>query len=197
MMKKLVAVVAGVWILVLGGIAQAGILVEPSVGYESGTLVFKDSNNIETKYTNTSLDGGLRLGIRNQGFWMAVEGLYASGGKSKPESGVENTYTETTAFVSIGYDFLTRIRISAGYGIQDSLVVKDTSNVEATYYGGMSGKAGLGFYLSPHTSINADYLIHDYTKYKISGVEHPITDAGASSFKTTSVLVSLSFPMTF
>ncbi len=194
-MKILTAVFAVVF--GFGGLAKAGILFEPSVGYESGSLIFTDANDLQNKFTNTSLDGGLRLGIRNMGFWIGVEGLAATGGKSKPESGADKSYNGTTFFASMGYDFSSRFRLVGGYGFQDSVVIKDDAGLEATYYGGAAAKVGLGFYLFPHAALNVDYVLRDYKKYKINGVEHSITDLGGKSLRTSTVLVTLSFPVTF
>ena len=51
-------ILAAVFAVVLGfsGFAKAGILFEPSVGYESGSLIFTDSNDVQNKFTNTSLE---------------------------------------------------------------------------------------------------------------------------------------------
>lgn len=194
-MKRLVTTLA--MLVGFSGVANAGILLEPYVGYESGSLIFIDATDVQSKFTNTALDAGLRLGFRSGGFWLAAEGMASTGGKSKPEVGPDMAFSGTTLFASMGYDFSTRVRLMAGYGFQDSLTVKDDTGPDTTYFGGMAAKVGLGFYILPHAALNVEYVMRDYKKVKVNDTEQTITDAGGKSMKSSAVLVTLSFPVTF
>lgn len=176
-MKKLVAIFA----VMLGftSVSQAGILVEPYLGYEMGT----------TKNSSGKLEGtdiGLRLAYKAPlMFWAGVDATMGNL-KSKPDAGGDDDVKRTTVYGVVGLEFPILVRGWVGYGLSNELKY-DTANVKAkaTAY-----KVGLGFTGLPFVSLNFEY------------VNEKVTDIGG--FSTTSpeptndaYILSVSLPWVF
>ena len=178
-------------------VSQAGILMEPYLGYEMGKIKWTQPDGTSVSQDNSAANGGLRLGLRHMGLWIAADGDFSFAGKSKPSSGTSDDYTALTVSATLGYDFMNRLRIYAGAGFLDSIELKDSLGVKTTYYSGTPFKVGLGYWLFPHMCINFEYDSHDYKKVKGTGYDESISDAGFSTVKSTSYMVNFSFPYTF
>lgn len=179
------------------GQSHAGILFEPYVGYGTGHLKTLATGGSETKYQSSEAQGGLRLGLRHRGLWIAGEGELGFSGKLKPDSGDSEDLTETTMYASLGYDFMTRVRLYAGYGLSESLQRKNSGGVKTTYSGGTAWKAGLGYWLHPHLCINLEYSSHDYKKIKTDTYDGDLSLGSLDSVKADAVRLNFSFPLNF
>jgi opacity protein-like surface antigen len=185
------------------GIAQAHFLFEPFVGYEYGTGTTKTLSGTSSDYALTAPVAGLRLGyVFPFRAFITVDGHYGSGklDPKDPSAGAIKEYnaTETTGFVTLGYETMERFRLWASVGVSDTLQLKDPAGVPAndiTYSGGVPFKAGLGYHLTQHIAINLEYLMHDYKKEKTTTLDNvSLNQAGIDSIKSSSFLLTLSAP---
>lgn len=181
--------------------ARASIIFEPSVGYSVSQMTSANLANVEEKSELKAPLAGLRLGyISNSRWWLGLDGVYQFSGKRKmtePASTAEMDATAATGFVSLGYETRSRFRFWAGYGVYDTLNIKDgvMSGVDATFSGGTSWKAGLGFHLVNHLAFNIEYISHEYKRFKAqNGTENDLESGGFKSLKSGTALATLSFP---
>ncbi len=180
------------------GAAQAGIVIEPYAGYGSGHFNQKDTANVESNRDLTAGIGGLRLGLRSGGLWLAADGMTTFNGHSKHDATTDLSYTRTSVFGVLGYDFMTRVRLYVGAGFSDSMLVKDGVALgdDITYSGGTPLKFGMGYWLARHMCLNIEYVTQDFKKYKHTGLDGSLADAGLKSVTGSMVLGTLSFPLT-
>lgn len=170
-MKKLLAVFA----LVLGftSVSQAGLLLEPYIGYESGT--FKDFG--EGKLTGTQI--GARVAYTLPVFfWVGVDAATGSG-TFKPDVGNEETGTRTTVGAVVGVDFPILLRAWASYGFMNELSFD--SKLKGKNY-----KVGVGFTGLPFVSLNVEYMNETFDD--IDGITLP------TAIKNDAYIVSVSLP---
>lgn len=142
-MKKLVATLVAV--LGFASVSQAGLLLEPYLGYEMG----------KTKNTDGAMDGsqyGLRLAYEAPVFFWA--GLDATMGSVtvKPDAGASSDSKRTTIYGVVGVDFPILVRGWVAYGVSNQLK-SDASTLKGSAY-----KVGLGFTGLPFVSLNFEYL---------------------------------------
>lgn len=184
--------------------AQAYILIEPFVGYQMGTATTKTTSGAETELTSSSPAAGLRLGyVFPFRAFITVDGHYAFSGKVKPKDTATSTQeynaTETSGYVTLGYETLFRVRMWGSVGISDSLQLKDPDSILAndrTYSGGVPFKAGLGYHLTQTIAINLEYLMHDYKKVKSTAYDNVnLPQANLESVKADSFLLTFSAPI--
>lgn len=191
-MKKIFCVlVAG---LGLSCVSQAGVLLEPYVGYGIGNSKITQSSGSSQKSDLSALEAGLRLGLRHRGFWVAADGGFGLSGKAKPSSGDSSDFTSMTVGATVGYDFMNRLRLYAGMGFLDSVEFKDSTGTKTTFYNGTPLKVGVGYWVYHHVCLNLEYGSHDYKKVKGDGYDASLSDAGISSVKSETYTLNLSFP---
>jgi len=187
--NKVIAILA----MVLGVQANAGVIVEPFVGYDQSTLKTTTTAGASDGSTNSGLDYGARLGYRfNQGFWVAAE--YAGGsGKSKSDTaGVEDSdYSKSAMGAVFGYS-TGRWNFWGGYGFSDTITVKQSGAADMDITG-TNLKVGAGFRAASNVSVNLEYIMPKYTKIKASGMEFDV-DSIYSKFDTSGAMLSVSFP---
>lgn len=180
-------------VLVLGVQAQAGVLLEPFVGYDQTTQKTTDISGTNDGSTNSGMDYGARLGYKfGRGFWLAAE--YTGGsGKSKSDTAgtPDSDYTRTALGAVIGYDF-GRVNLWAGYGASDKVTIKQTGSADADVTG-TNMKVGVGVKAANHVAINLEYGIPKYTKITTGGTEYTISNL-YSKFDTSGAMLSVSFP---
>lgn len=188
-MNKVIAIIA----MVIGFQANAGVLVEPYIGYDQSTMKNTTVGGVSDGATNSGLDYGARFGYRfSQGFWAAAE--YAAGsGKSKSDTAgaTDSDYSKTALGAVFGYN-TGRWNFWAGYGFSDTLTVKQSGSADVDITG-TSLKVGAGFRATPNVSVNLEYMMPKYTKMKSSGMEFDI-DTIYSKFDTSGTMLSVSFP---
>ena len=182
-MKKLVVALS----LILGfsGVAKAGILVEPYLGYEMA------------KVTGTNADGkangaefGVRLAYKTPVMvWVGVDGTFGLTGKYSPDSGSDADSKHNTYYAVVGLDFPILLRAWAGYGFSDEMKLESPYNSKAT---GKNFKLGVGFTGLPFVSLNAEYIKGTADKIEAGGVTNNSPD-----LKTESFVISVSLPLVF
>lgn len=169
-MKKFVAIFAV--LLGVSSISQAGILVEPYVGYEMGK-----TENPDGKLEGTQ--AGLRLAWKSPVMlWLGVDGTFGVSGKAKPDNFPETDVTRTTIYAVAGVDLPILLRGWVGYGFSDEL--KFDSGTEK----GTSTKIGVGFTGLPFVSLNLEYVTE-----KI--------DSNNLDLKNNAYVLSVSLPLSF
>jgi hypothetical protein len=147
--------------------ANAGFLIEPGVSYELGKLTCKTAALVVCDGDISGIAGSLNLGyIFSKGFWIAAE-AESIGSKMK----FTGTTPESNAIranygVLLGFD-RNRFRIWAGYLLQDKFNGK-VSGLNGDF-SGTGIKVGLGFLVWRKLSLNFEYAIDTYTKFKANG----------------------------
>lgn len=175
-MKKLLAVFVAV--LGFASVSQAGILLEPYLGYEMGT-----TKNSDGKLTGTDI--GLRVAYKSPVMvWAGVDAVMGTL-KSKPDVGAEDDVKRTTVYGVVGVNFPILVRAWVGYGLSNELKF-DTANVtsKASAY-----KVGLGFTGLPFVSLNFEYLNEKVTD--IGGISTTSPEPTNDSY-----VLSVSLPWT-
>lgn len=176
-MKKLLAVYA----ICMGfvSVSQAGLLVEPYLGYETGT----------TQNSSGKLDGsqlGLRLAYTAPVmFWAGIDATTGISATVKPDVGSSEGVKRTTLAGVVGMDFPILVRAWVAYGFSNELKT-ETSNSKLK---GSSYKVGVGFTGLPLVSLNLEYLSESFND--VDGVTL------SPEFKNNSYVLSVSLPWEF
>lgn len=164
--------------------AQAGILVEPFLGYETGDIEFNNSSDTDG-YSGVSY--GARVGLTSfTGFIIGAE--YSIGkherddeeNSSDPKDKVDTT--DLGAF--IGYQFPLGFRIFATFLLNTKQDFDDLS-VDPEGSGGF--KVGAGFRIAPLMNLNFIYTNRKATREFTSATDIKST--------TTTYGLTLSFPL--
>jgi len=191
-MNRLLAVYILLVGVLIGFHANAGVLLEPFVGYDQETLAFTDTGGTEASSTNTGLDYGARIGYRfNPAWWVAAEYAAGSGtAKSSVAGSADSTYTKNAMGAVVGYE-QGSFRFWGGYGLSHALTVKTASS--ETKYSGTNYKLGVGYKATGSVSVNLEYLVPQYKTINSGGVDADMSTA-YSKFNGTSTCLSVSFP---
>lgn len=137
--------------------SQAGLLIEPVVGYSwgklnseaTGTLVEEDTQGLK------GASYGGRLGYQNFGFQLGVDYLASS-----MVYGSDDNKLTTSEFGGfIGYELPILLRVYAGYIFSGTgtLVSDDSSVDDLKLKGGSGPKIGVGLTLLPFLDMNIEY----------------------------------------
>lgn len=178
-MKKLLAV----FVAVLGftSVSNAGVLIEPYVGYESG----KASGNSGDS-TVTGTDYGLRLAYKFPVmFWVGIDAGMGSV-TSKPDDGTASTDAKRTMLSAVaGVNFPILFRGWVSYGFSDELKF-DSPDAKMK---GTSMKVGLGYTIVPFVSLNFEYVTEKFTEMEFGGTTTSVDSSGSG------YILSLSVPL--
>jgi hypothetical protein len=161
--------------------ANAGLLLEPYLGYVSGQYKQTSSYN----FTGTEL--GARVGYTMMGF--AVGADYTSGSFTD-DSSTKNKMTVGDLGVFVAYKFPILLRAYATY-VPSAKVKFDVSGADLTFQKGNSMKLGVGFTGLPFVVINLEYITATYEEADIGGV------TGTLSPKATSTAYALTVSAPF
>jgi hypothetical protein len=195
-MKQILA--AFTLVLGLSSVSQAGILIEPYLGYETGDLSYTPvftGTGTEFKDVQTGTGYGLRLGYKFLIPWVALDYSGVSGKAKTGASAIgfaDTDYTRSSLGAVVGAD-LPIIRLWAGYGLSNELAYKATASTAASKFKGSYVKAGVGLKLIPFLSVNLEYKMNTYTKFDNGTTESDIKDF-FSSHKNDMLMISLSAP---
>lgn len=198
-MKSLAKLVIAFSFLFVGS-ARAGLLLEPYAGYAMSTsegTVKATSTKVETEINGLAIGG--RLGYQlPMGVWFAGDYLYLleTTHKYKSPSGLSDDKAyASTLFLDVGVDLpVVPLRFWAGYGFMNNIHSKNDAGASADF-DGSAIKAGVGFKAIPMLSINLEYIMHNYSKYKTSsGIDSDIGDYW-NDFKASTIFFSLSAPL--
>lgn len=147
--------------------AQAGILIEPYIGYESGkTTVETSTPAFNSVFTNTGTVLGGRFGYTFPIlFWAGLDYSLTTGGKGKSDNPLvnDNTYTRSNLYLVAGFDFPILVRAWFGYGITNEASAT-SSGTTSKISGGQNSKLGVGFTGLPFVSINLEAFFHKPNK---------------------------------
>lgn len=192
-MKK--SIVAIVMVLGMSTVSRAGFLLEPYVGYESGSQAYTNTTPTNYEVKSTATEVGLRIGYISR-FFMTADVQVSSGGKFKydlPAGTADEDYTRTIVGLDIGYYFTTMFRGYLGYGASNEILQK--TSLGDKKYKGTSVKAGLGYHLHRNVIFTLEYLVPTYTKYSLAATESDIKDVFPTFDAKSNILVGFSFPM--
>lgn len=175
-MKKAISLF--LFLTVFAGFAHAGILIEPNVGYDTGTTKAVDISDFESSSTVSGVSYGLRLGYKFLVPWVALD-------YSLADLKSEGTDIKRTALGAvIGADLPIGLRIFGGYGFDNKLKVEGGSEFSGTYT-----KVGLGMSLVPMIALNAEYIMH-----KMEKIDDADIDTSYKKWEYNSIYLSLSIP---
>lgn len=175
--------------------ADAGVLLEPFLGYDQAPMEVVTVTNTDVSATNSGLDYGARAGYRfSQGLWLSAEYSAGSGkGKSKVAGQEDSTYTKAAMSAVVGYDHRD-FRFWGGYGVSDKMTFKDSTG--ETNFSGTNYKVGFGYKAAPSVSVNLEYLVPSYTKYNTGGADADVsTMFSKMSGASTQLSVSMPFDL--
>lgn len=171
--------------------ANAGILVEPFLGFGGSTVKTEDTNGIPGSDTSTGVGMGLRLGYKFLVPWVALDYRLSSGEKvtdSVTQEKIDGSQTQLG--VTGGVD-LPLVRFFAGYGFDNKFTLKPT-NGDTTFKGTYT-KVGVGFSLIPMLKLNLEYIINKYPKFTQGGTEYDLS-ALYNKLEHNTVFLSVSAP---
>lgn len=143
--------------------AKAGLLIEPLVGYSTGSFDGESSSD----FSGTSYGG--RLGYQNLGFQMGLD--YLNSSLTMDDSDYSKLeFSEWAGFV--GFEFPILLRVYAGYIFTASGETKYDSGagkqlLEVT--GGTGSKFGVGFTGLPFLDINLEYRKGSFSEFDLGG----------------------------
>lgn len=183
--------------------SQAGILFEPYIGYESGSINYKFKGAAGVLYPETYKDTatgaayGGKLGFTFPFFFFGVDAnLFSGTQKYDPKleaSPAQQSLTRTTIYALAGIN-LYKVRLWLGYSPSDQMITKE-SGTEVTY-SGTAMRLGLGYMFVPHFSLNFEYDTHTVTDSTVGGSQRKMDDY-FSQFTYNAFMVSASFPFVF
>ena len=138
-------------IALAGPSAQAGILIEPYIGYFAG----KSKQATQTTLNVKGPGYGARLGYTKLGFMIGLD--YQTGSQTNDASPNHFDLTPTNVGAFVGYQLPILLRAYAGYNFIAK--VKGTNPSNHIAYSGNGVKVGVGFTALPLVSINIEYLL--------------------------------------
>lgn len=151
--------------------ANAGILIEPYLGYGTGKLKFSyngDSANLDISGTGV----GMRLGYSMMVPFFALDYLGSSEtGKQSGYQDVDVTQTQIAAVVGASIPF---VRIYGGYILSNELKTKSDSSTQL--FKGKGTKVGVSFKGIPFVSLNLEYQMNDFTELEQDGATIKFSD---------------------
>ena len=133
--------------------AQAGVLIEPYVGYYMGKSTQPGSEDTDIK----GIGFGGRLGYKFLGLMGGIDymtGMYDADSTPKVDA------TPTDLGVFVGYEFPIMLRAYLVYNFQNKLEMDSTTKVELEGKGGL--KFGVGFTALPLVAINLEYMTAEF-----------------------------------
>ena len=178
-MKSIFKLAALVLVLVTTS-AQAGLLVEPVLGFNVNNKLEQDS--FDTKGIGASYGG--RLGYQNYGFQIGLD--YLASSIDMDEDTFKNNFKSTDWGAFVGFEFPILVRVYAGY-IFSAKGEVSTDSGKAKMEGNGT-KIGVGFTGLPFVDINVEYRRGTYDDVKIGGVNSDDTDF-------SSLMLGVSLPL--
>lgn len=174
--------------------AQAGLLIEPVVGYNVISKFDDDSGGSGSAF-------GGRLGYQYLGLQLGIDYL-----NSTMDSKIDNAKSDfkTNEFGAfVGFEFPIFLRVYAGYvfaASSDKMKILDTDddiNDEYEYSKGTGPKFGIGFTGLPFIDINFEMRSIKYANIDITDGATGTKTEDDEGLKTVAYLVSLSVPLNF
>ena len=164
-------------IILFGASAQAGIILDPYLGYAV-------SGSTSSGSTVTGNDMGVRVGFNNLGFGLGLDATLAGSYKYE-NSGVSNSMTPAHMGVFVSYAFPVLVRAYGTYFV-NSKVSDSTTTVT-----GNGTKIGVQFTGLPFIAVGVEMYTMNYTDLEISGIK------GSASGSETQTRLAISAPFYF
>lgn len=195
MNKKILIVMIG---LMLSSISSlAGVLVEPFLGYHSGTTEYKLLDSFGgASGSGTSTGGYYGLGLGYKFPFKLLIGLdYAMGALDTKSgaAGVKIKWNQTDTFLTLAYQIDPKGHIGIGYG---TVNITDDSDPK-TKYTGTALKTFLGYEFKNHIAINVEYILYTLSEFTVEGFPAIKFADSYSKFNYTASVISFSFPFEF
>jgi len=176
-------------IFLFSSTVQAGILVEPYLGYSIG--LSKDYNNKTNDYKTPQF--GARLGYQFLGLMAGVDYSLSSSfdlnQKNKSNGASSKISSEKNQLgLFVGYDFPILLRAWGTYYLDANF--KNTP-APATTYNGNGYALGVGFTGLPFVSLNLEYRSFSYDSSKTSGTKTALSP----KWTMNEILLSVSLPI--
>ena len=171
--------------------AHAGFLIEPYLGYGTGTSTFKSVAGVETSGKESGVGFGARVGYSFLIPFVAFDysqKVFKFAADSSGLSDSDDTFTEMSVVVGAN---LPIVRVFAGYGFDASAKIKGTSS-ESTVKGTFT-KVGVGFKVIPMVAVNLEYFMYSAKKIESGGAEYDF-DTFYSSWSYNPIFLSVSVP---
>jgi len=147
--------------------ANAGLLIEPLVGFSKGELTTTSDGTTKDKWDFTGMSYGGRLGYQQLGFQLGLDYLNLSNNMDKNDW-VSYNASEWAGFV--GFEFPVLLRVYAGY-IFSATGDGEYQNAKVDFIEGTGTKFGIGFMGLPFVDINLEYRSVSYGDAKVSGTK--------------------------
>lgn len=175
--------------------SQAGILLEPIVGYiVSGNV--KDSETGATKedYDYTSLNYGARVGLQVAGVMVGAEYNQAtpSWDDQINTTAVDTDFKESNLGAFVGYNFPAILRVWGTFYF-DSTSEVDSGITKGAKFKGAGQGIGIGFTSLPLISLNVEYRMLTYDEY-ISAAGVTVNLNSQQEYTAKEIVLSVSIP---
>lgn len=167
--------------LALSATAANAIIIEPYLGYETGSAK-PDSSASSNSVTGASF--GARLGMTTLGFMYGVG--YQTGAIKE-----DVVFKNTDMSIFFGYEFPILVRAYYEYLFSSTSELQDGGFSGYKLTGSGGSKIGVGFTGLPLISINVEMITRKYSKSEVSGTE---SDYSGDDMTTTMISVSLPLP---
>lgn len=160
---------------------QAGLLLEPYLGYVSGK---QTSGSASANFTGTEL--GTRVGYSTFNFSLGADYITA---KYTDDSSSKNDLTMSDLGIFASYKFPILLRVFATY-VPSSQLKGSAQNILDYTYKGNTTRLGVGFTGFPIININLEYITATYKDLEVLGQ----TTSLSSSVTTSAYALSISVP---
>jgi hypothetical protein len=189
-----------VWLFILPvvvtvSVANAGFLIEPIIGYQTGTADSKllaSLGGTERTITTTGASYGLGLGWRFPSkVFVGADYLVAPlETKFSPDfTGAPDKLSATAYYLTLGYQAHPLGKVYLGVGAFSSEDNASTS----TKYTGTSLKAGAGYEFYNHIALHAEYILYTLTEFQTGGQTIKSADY-YEKFNYTATMIAFRFP---
>ena len=189
-------------------LASALFLLEPSVGYGTGTQTKYTIAGVNYVFNRSSVPVGLRTGYMNpNGFGATLVAHYELGGTlggTTNSSGVGTSYSDTFTDVQAGAElsFRTHLwRLFAGYAPLSNMTVTPNSK-NSNSPSALSGSAvfgGLTVFFSPHIGLDVSYSAVTYSSVTPNGggTSVAVGNSNYSNISDSKIFADVVFPFLF
>lgn len=196
MIKNVFKLFSAALVMTLAIKANAGILVEPYLGYEPSSELKLESLGVNIGGKTSGANLGVRVGYKLPlMLWAALDYSMMSGGKMKGDL-IDAKVDRSNLYLDVGFDLPVLARVWLGYGIMNSQKYKYDGGTDLTLKNGSNIKLGLGFTMLPLVSLNLEYFMHDYKDYE-SAAGSGSTSGAWNTHKETGVMLGVSVPFNF
>ena len=194
MVYKLCKNLLVLYVLTLSFTVEAGFLIEPFLGYISGSGEAGSTISVDYDYSTPTY--GAKLGYSMLGLSLGADYSMAPEFDLEAKTGsitVKDKHEMTKLGGFIGYDLPAMFRVSANYFADVTLEDTDGSDVGDELSGSGYGLA-LGYTGLPFVSINVHYNMYTLDESKDAS-DGTTSSLGANEIDINEIMLSLSLPI--